>query len=287
MNDASCALTARMARAKRPSFPPMCLIALAISVTAPAGLAAQDAPASGRLERIARQGEVRVCIWPDYYSISYRDPRTGTLVGVDIDMARALAKDLGVAIRFVDSGFKTLVDDLSNDRCDISMHGIGVTEARRKVLRFTPPHLRGGIYAVTTKAHPLLKSWADIDREGVVVVAQAGTYMEPVMRAHLKHAKLEVVNTPEAREREVASGRADVFVTDYPYSRKMLAIHDWALLLIPPTPLAPVPYAYAVAPGDDAWLARVTDFVRRAKKDGTLVRAAAENDLTAIVDLND
>lgn len=263
------------------------LLALAALATGllPAATATEPAR-TGHLDAIRERGEVRVCIWPDYYSISYRDPRTGILEGIDVEMARALARDLGVTVRFVDSGFKTLFDDLLGDRCDISMHGVAVTPAREERLRFTPPHLRGGVYAVTTKGHPILKRWEDIDQDGVIVVAQAGTYMEPVMRSTLRHARLEVVDSPEAREREVASGRADVFVTDYPYSRKMLAIHDWATLLSPPTPLAPVPYAYAVAPGDDAWLERASDFVKRAKADGTLSKAAAANGLTAIVDPN-
>lgn len=236
-----------------------------------------------RVEKILNTGELRVCIWPEYYSISYRNPRTGALEGIDIAMAQHFAADLGVAARFVDSSFRTLIDDLLHDRCDVSMHGVGATTARREKLTFSAPVLQGGIYAIVGKRHPSIRSWSDIDREGVIVVAQAGTYMEPVMRETLKKAELMVVQSPEAREQEVMSGRADVFVTDYPYSRKMLAIHDWAALLAPPLPLAPAQYAYAIAPGDDKWLATLDAFVARAKRDGRLAQAAADAGLSAIV----
>lgn len=242
-----------------------------------------SAEAASRLDRIKADGAVRVCIWPDYYAITYRNTRTGALEGIDIDMARALAADLGVRVDFVDSSFKTLVADLTENRCDVSMHGIGVTPARQEKLDFTRPHLKSGIYAITTKTNPVVKAWSDIDRPGVVVAAQAGTYMVEVMKAELKHATLTVVATPEAREQEVMSGRADLFMTDYPYSRKMLARHDWAVLLTPPSPLAPTPYAYAVAKGDESWLATVDAFVERAKKDGRLLGAAINNGLEAIV----
>jgi ABC-type amino acid transport substrate-binding protein len=105
------------------------------------------------------------------------------------------------------------------------------------------------------------------------------------MKAELKQARLLEVATPEAREQEVMSGRADLFVTDYPFSRKMLARHDWAKLLTPPKPLAPSPYAYAVAPGDTEWLETVDSFVARAKSDGRLMAAAKANGLEAIVEL--
>ncbi len=255
------------------------VILLAIST------AAMAQPGPGRLERVRKAGEVRVCIWPDYYSISYRNTRTGQLEGVDIDLARELAKDLGVQVRFVDSSFKTMIDDLLTDRCDVSMHGVAVTPARQEKLVFTHPHLRSGIYAITTKTHPTVKDWDDIDRDGVVVAAASGTYMVDVMKAELKHAKLAEVATPEAREQEVMSGRADLFVTDYPYSRKMLARHDWAKLLAPPTPLAPNAYAYAMAPGDAEWLRVMDAFVARAKNDGRLLAAAQANGLEAIVEL--
>jgi ABC-type amino acid transport substrate-binding protein len=162
---------------------------------------------------------------------------------------------------------------------------VAITPARQEKLAFTRPHLRSGVVAITTKTHPVVREWADIDREGVVVAAATGTVMVEVMKRELKQARLVEVATPEAREQEVMSGRADLFVTDYPYSRKMLARHDWAKLLSPPTPLAPSPYAYAMAPGDAEWLAAADSFVARAKADGRLLAAAKANGLEAIVEL--
>jgi cyclohexadienyl dehydratase len=256
--------------------------AIAIAALALAAIPV-DALADGRLARITRAGEVRVCIWPDYYSISYRNTRTGQLEGIDIDLARDFAGDLGVRVRFVDSSFRTLVDDLLGDKCDVSMHGVGITPQRQAKLAFSRPHLTSGIYAITTKGSAMVTEWGDIDRDGVVVVAQAGTFMVEVMKTTLKHARLDVVQTPEAREQEVMAGRADVFMTDYPYTRKMLARHEWARLLTPPSPLAPTNYGYAMAPGDTQWHEAVDSFVARIKTDGRLMKAAKANGLEAIV----
>ena len=65
-----------------------------------------------------------MCIWPDYYGISYRDPRTQALSGIDIDLAQALGHELGVAVQFVDSSFARLVPDLQEGRCDVAMFAI-------------------------------------------------------------------------------------------------------------------------------------------------------------------
>jgi ABC-type amino acid transport substrate-binding protein len=66
-------------------------------------------PALSVGQRVQASGELRVCIWPDYYGISLRDPRTGQLSGIDIDLAAAFAADLKVTPRYVDSSFPTLV----------------------------------------------------------------------------------------------------------------------------------------------------------------------------------
>jgi len=231
------------------------------------------AQAGAVLDRIKASGTVKVCIWPDYYGITWLNPRTQQLTGIDIELSGALARDLGVKLQHVDSSFPQLIANLLDDRCDIAMHAVGVLPARADKLRFSQPYLQSDIYAVTTRSGRI-KAWDEIDRAGVQVAVQAGTFMEPVMAAALKHAKLVVVKPPATREQELESGRVDVFMTDYPYSRRLLDNADWARLIAPPKPLHVLPYAYAVKPGDDEWLKRVDEFVAQIKRDGRLETAA-------------
>jgi cyclohexadienyl dehydratase len=244
--------------------------------------AAAGAQAQSRLERVQAAKEVRVCIWPDYYGISYRNPKTQQLSGIDIDLARELGRELDVGVRFVDSSFAKLVDDVTQDRCDIAMFAIGITPQRAEKLRFTKPHLVSDIYAITTKSNRRIRQWADIDKPGVVVAVAKGTYHEPVMRDKLKAATLLVTETPQGREQEVESGRADVFMTDYPFSRRMLETVDWARLIAPPVAYHQTPYAFAVRPGDDRWHARIEGFVAAVKRDGRLLASARRHQLDPI-----
>ncbi len=71
-------------------------------------------------------------------------------------------------------------------------------------------------------------------------------------------------------------------MTDYPYSRRLLDNADWARLVSSPQPFHPIPYAYAVKPGDDAWLARLDAFVAAIKRDGRLAAAAKRSGLEQI-----
>jgi cyclohexadienyl dehydratase len=247
------------------------------------GMCAASYAQPDHLGRIRSVGEVRVCIWPEYYGISFRNPLTQELAGLDVDMARELGQDLGVRVRFVDSSFGRLIDDLANDRCDVAMFGIGITPARQQKLRFTRPHLRSDVYGITTRSNRRVRFWEDIDKPGRVVAVAKGTLHETVMGEKLQAAKLLVMDTAQARELEVESGRADVFMTDYPYSRRMLESTDWARLVSPPSPFHLTSYAYAMQPGDDVWYARLERFVGDVKRDGRLASAAQRHKLLPII----
>ncbi|MBU0622532.1 MAG: ABC transporter substrate-binding protein [Gammaproteobacteria bacterium] len=258
------------------------LAMLAIACVLPRPSQAQNQTAN-RLDRVMANKVVRVCIWPDYFSITYRNPKTQQLSGIDIDMANELGKGLGVSVEFVDSSFAKLIDDVTGDRCDIAMFAIGITPLRAKSLRFTLPHLASDIYAITSKTNRRIKSWEDIDKPGSVVAVAKGTLHEPVMKDKLRDAQLLILDTPFAREQEVQSGRADVFMTDYPYSQRFLANADWARLVSPPGTYHITPYAYAMRPGDDVWHARLERFVADIKRDGRLLASAKRHKLDPIV----
>jgi len=246
-------------------------------------LAATAAQAGPVLDRVKAGGTLRVCIWPDYYGITYRSPRTGQLGGIDIELSAEFAKALGVKLQYVETSFAKLVEDIGADRCDVAMFAVGITPQRLPHMKFSQPYLKSDVYGVTTRANRTIRSWADIDQPGVKVAVQAGTFMEPVMVAALKQAQVVIIKPPLMRETELEAGRVDVFMTDYPYSRRLLDNADWARLVSPPQPFNPIPYAYAVRPGDDDWLAEVDRFVAQIKRDGRLDAAARRAGLGEIV----
>lgn len=254
--------------------------ALVLAATMALGAPAAQAQT---LERVRSSASLRVCIWPDYYGITYRSPRNQQLTGIDIDLSAELARELNAKVEYVDSSFPQLVNDLNAGRCDVAMFAIGILPSRKERLAFTEPYLQSDVYGVTTRASRTVRQWSDIDQPGVLVAVQAGTFMEPVMADALKQAKLVIVRPPATREQELETGRVDVFMTDYPYSRRLLDNADWARLVSPPKPFFVLPYGYAVKQGDPRWLERLDQFVAAIKQDGRLLAAAKRHGLAEIV----
>ena len=239
-----------------------------------------------KLEQIIKNNELRVCIWPQYYGISYIDKRTQKLTGVDSDLAVELAKDLNVKLTYIKSSFPTLISDIKSDKCDIAMFAIANTKKRREQMRFTSAHLQSDIYAITSKTNKKINSWDDIDKKGVIIAVAKGTYHEHIMIKMIKNAKLVIIKGFKDREDEVQSGRADVFITDYPYSVKMINKTSWAKLIIPKETFHLTPYAWTMAYGNNNFYNRVEKFIKDIKKDGRLKDITTKNGLEPIIKLD-
>jgi len=176
-----------------------------------------------RLYHITKSGILRVCQWPQYYAISYRNPSTGQIEGIDADLAKELAKELGAKLEIVDSSFVTFIADLQTNKCDIGMFGVAATLKRAQAVEFSKPYLTVGIYAIVKKNGPI-KTWADIDKPGIRVADTLGSYTEPFMRSYLKHATLHAVSAPATNEGELSANRADASVM-YAYTVAQGLVH--------------------------------------------------------------
>lgn len=237
------------------------------------------------LNEIKLNNKIKVCVWPEYYGISFLDQRTQQFSGIDSDLAAELAKDLKVNLEFVPSSFITLIDDINNNRCNIAMFAIGDTAQRREKIRFTTPHLSSDVYAITTKNNRRIQNWDDLDKKGNIIAVAKGTYHETIMKEKLKNAQLIVLDKMHQREEEVQTGRADAFMTDYPFAKRMLAKTDWAKLIEPKSTYFKTDYAWVIKYGDDEFYNRIEEFIKDIKEDGRLLSIAKKNSLDAIVKL--
>lgn len=246
-----------------------------------------EAPAHAQqpdlLAAIRARGEIRVCIWPEYFAISYRNPRNGELEGIDIDLARDFARRLGVSVAFIETNFRDFMDRLEQRACDVAMFGVGITPQRAARVDFARPYLSSVVYAVTTRDNRIIQRWEDLDRPGNNIAVAAGTFMDPLMRETVRHATIDVVAPPRTREAELQAGRVDAFMSDFPYTRRMVLMHDWVRVIAPPDRFGETRYAHAVPKNEPALLAAVNAFVAAAEADGTLARSAERHGLTPIL----
>lgn len=99
----------------------------------------------------AEKGKLVVANQPNYPPMEYKDPATNTLMGVDIDLGLALAKQLGTEIEWSEIGFEQMVSSLNTGRADLILSGMSDLPARRETMDFVD-YMRSGAQFYTAAA---------------------------------------------------------------------------------------------------------------------------------------
>ena len=235
-------------------------------------LAMTAAPAfadGSRLDAILERHALRVGTTGDYRPFTALDKASGEYAGFDIDMARALAKALGVSIAFAPTTWSSLAKDLAEGDFDIAMGGVSVTLERQKTGFFSAPYMRDGKTPITRCAdQDKFQTLDSIDRPGVKVIANPGGTNERFDRARLHAAEIVVYPDNLTIFDQLAAGRADLMITDASETRFQAKLHPGVLCAIhPDQPYDFAEKAYWMAP-DPALKAFVDQWLHLAKEDG-------------------
>jgi polar amino acid transport system substrate-binding protein len=132
------------------------LLGLAIAALAlPA--AAQELP-----DRIKQAGKIVIATMPNYPPITYKDPATSKLMGLDIEIGEAIGKELGLKVEWQEIAFAQMLPSLQTGRVDLVMAGMSDLPTRRDQQDFVD-YLRSGAQFYTSVALSKdIKSQADL-----------------------------------------------------------------------------------------------------------------------------
>jgi polar amino acid transport system substrate-binding protein len=163
-------------------------------------------PPPARAE-IAPTGTLRAGINYGNVILARKDPATGETSGVAIDLARELAKRLGVPVKIVAyDSVGTMVDGAKAGSWDIAF--LGSDPARAAEITFTPAYVELDATYLVPAASPL-RAAADVDREGVRVAAPARANYELYLSRSLTRAQLVRARDAAAAFDLLASGKVE------------------------------------------------------------------------------
>lgn len=138
---------------------------------------------AGRLEKIKAAGKIVVGTSADYPPYEFRllpdvDPE---MVGIDIDIAEAIAANLNVKLEIRDIVFSRLFDELAAGNIDLALAGLAPTENRRRVADFSIPYYKA-MQNMLVRAEDRERIKLVEDLRGKVVATQKGSIQEDLAR---------------------------------------------------------------------------------------------------------
>lgn len=143
-------------------------------------------PDKPSIEKIKKSGKLVVGTSADYppYEFHLLNDKDSELVGIDIDIAKAIAKELGVELEIKDLIFSKIFSALDSDKIDIAIAGLHPTEERKKVADFSEVYYQA-IQMVVIRKSDLTNINSIEDLRGKRVGTQKDSIQESMARSQI------------------------------------------------------------------------------------------------------
>jgi len=246
-----------------------CRILLAVAGALLCGSAAGTAPAdSPTLKQALQRGELRVGLEVGYMPFEMVD-KSGEIIGFDIDLARLMARKLGVKLKVVNQGWDGIIPALLTGKFDVTLGGMTITPERARSVDFSDPYLTiGQTVLLNRKLAGKITSHEQLNRPEFRVLSKLGTTGEIATRKHFPRAQIRTFEHQAEAAIEVRNGRGDAFVYDLPFNAVMAAQFPDSLVHLK-EPFTHEDLGWAIRKGDPALLAWLNEFLAGLKADGT------------------
>ena len=231
-------------------------------------------PGTPRLRQIYNRGALRVGRYASHLPYVFRNEE-GDLVGFEVDMARALAKDLGVKLEFVHIGIdqKKMADLLDRGQVDVVMSGLLVTPERARYVRFTEPYMKSNIaFIVPDHQRELFGSAREIHRlkNPRIGVMNVPYYIE-ILKGYLPQAKIVLLDSPRDFFKEKGRDLDAMLYTAEAGSAWTLIYPAFSVAIPQPDVLA-APMGYAVSSDAGDLLGLLNSWISLKRDDKTIER---------------
>lgn len=194
------------------------------------------------------------------------------LVGIDIEIAKAICEKLGYKFEVVDIAFESIIPGVQSGKYDFALAGITVSEDRLEKVSFSESYATG-VQVVIVKDGSNITSVDDLFAEGAnhVIGTQSGTTGNLYATWDIEDEGLGTVSgfakTTDAIE-ALKDGKCDCVILDNEPAKALVAANPGLKIL--DTEYAVEDYAIAFAKENTALAEEFDSAIKELKADGTI-----------------
>ncbi|ADL08314.1 basic amino acid ABC transporter substrate-binding protein [Thermosediminibacter oceani] len=254
------------------------ITAAVLGVTGCGQKASQDAGSSqveqqDTVDKIKKAGKLVIGTSADYPPFEFHQVTGGKdeIVGFDIDIAKAIAKELGVDLEIKDMAFESIIPAVLSKTVDLGIAGFTITEERLKSVNFSDPYIDGGQQIITYKGSGV-KSKEDLN--GKTIGVQLGTTGEEIAKK-IEGAKLKQFDKVGAAVLDLMNKRVEAVIVDLPVAQAFVTNNPDKLELAG-EPLDDAAKAVVIRKEDQKLLDVVNKVIKDLKDSGEYDRLVKE-----------
>lgn len=174
-------------------------------------------------EKIKERGELRVGLSADYAPMEFEHTVNGKTeyAGVDIDLAKKIAKDNNLKLKIVNMSFDSLLGALKTGKIDITISGMTSTPERKKQVDFSDSYMMTKNIMLVKKDK--VNEYKDIkDFNNKKVGAQKGTEQEKIAQTEIENASITSLSRLPDVILALKSGKVEGAVVEKPVAEAYL-----------------------------------------------------------------
>lgn len=174
-------------------------------------------------EKIKERGELRVGLSADYAPMEFEHTVNGKTeyAGVDIDLAKKIAKDNNLKLKIVNMSFDSLLGALKTGKIDIIISGMTSTPERKKQVDFSDSYMMTKNIMLVKKDK--VNEYKDIkDFNNKKVGAQKGTEQEKIAQTEIENASITSLSRLPDVILALKSGKVEGAVVEKPVTEAYL-----------------------------------------------------------------
>jgi polar amino acid transport system substrate-binding protein len=237
-------------------------------------LAAGGEAAARDLQEVLNSGTLRVGV--TLFAPWAARTADGELAGFEVDVARQLAADLGVAAQLLPYDVDRLVPALESGEIDLIAAGLTITPERALHVNFSAPYAESGVGLAThVERTASVTEAAALDDEAFTIAAVEGSVGAQLARRLWPRARVRLFPSIEEASAALLSGEVHGYVEDEPVPT-FLALENPGVVDVPTgRPLLASPAGFAVNKGDPDFLAFLNAWITARKADTWLPTTAS------------
>lgn len=187
------------------------------------------------------------------------------IVGIDVEVAKAIADKLGLGLKIEDMEFESVISSVENSRVDIGITGITETVERKKSVNFTESYATC-IQSVIVKKGSDIQSVEDLNgkRLGVQLLTTGDIYAVNDYGAE----NVEEYNKGVDAVGDLISGKIDCVIIDNESAKSFAADNEGIQILDAAYSIEE--YVACVSKSNEELLAAVNRAIKELKEDGTI-----------------
>jgi polar amino acid transport system substrate-binding protein len=236
-------------------------ITLLLSVILLAGCLTACGTSGATLDDVKSAGKMTIATSPDFPPFESLEGEE--VVGIEVEIMKLVAKDLGVECEFVQMDFDSVLIGIQAAKYDCAMSGITVTEDRKNNMLFTKPYYVAA-QVIVVKEDSDIKGKADLKDKKVSV--QTGTTAESGCQD--EGIAYEGYNANADAKAALTTGKVQAWVVDNLTAKQMVAEGDGLKIL--DEKMTEEPYAFAFAKGSETLVEEINKTIDKLIADGTI-----------------